>query len=317
MTNAAPGTPGTLSIRHLPGLRNVPREDILAILDTAQAFRERLDRRDAFPKSLVGVSVVNLFFENSTRTRLSFETAQKKLGASPMNFTASGSSTAKGETLRDTARNIESLGADVFVVRHSSAGVPQFLAEHTKAVVVNAGDGACEHPTQGLLDALTMRQHLGNLEGREIAIIGDIRHSRVARSNIWALSTLGARVRLWGPATLLPRSPEAFGPEVSVAKSLDAALEGADAVMLLRIQHERQTSGMLPSLREYRQSFGLDHARLKLARPDALVLHPGPINRGVEVVSEVADGNQSVILEQVTNGVAVRMACLHLLAGRI
>ncbi len=317
MTNAAPGTPGTLSIRHLPGLRNVPREDILAILDTAQAFREGLDRRDAFPKSLVGVSVVNLFFENSTRTRLSFETAQKKLGASPMNFTASGSSTAKGETLRDTARNIESLGADVFVVRHSSAGVPQVLAEHTKAVVVNAGDGACEHPTQGLLDALTMRQHLGNLEGREIAIIGDIRHSRVARSNIWALSTLGARVRLWGPATLLPRSPEAFGPEVSVAKSLDAALEGADAVMLLRIQHERQTSGMLPSLREYRQSFGLDHARLKLARPDALVLHPGPINRGVEVVSEVADGNQSVILEQVTNGVAVRMACLHLLAGRI
>lgn len=316
MTNAAPGTPGTLSIRHLPGLRDVPREDILAILDTAQAFREGLDRREAFPKSLAGVSVVNLFFENSTRTRLSFETAQKKLGASPMNFTASGSSTSKGETLRDTARNIESLGADVFVVRHSSAGVPRFLAEHTKAVVVNAGDGACEHPTQGLLDALTMRQHLGNLEGREVAIVGDIRHSRVARSNIWALSTLGARVRLWGPATLLPRSPDAFGPQVQVARSLDDALDGADAVMLLRIQHERQTSGMLPSLREYRQSFGLDHARLKLARPDALVLHPGPINRGVEVVSEVADGNQSVILEQVTNGVAVRMACLHLLAGR-
>lgn len=316
MTNAAPGTPGSLSIRHLPGLRDVPREDILAILDTAQAFREGLDRREAFPKSLAGVSVVNLFFENSTRTRLSFETAQKKLGASPMNFTASGSSTSKGETLRDTARNIESLGADVFVVRHSSAGVPRFLAEHTKAVVVNAGDGACEHPTQGLLDALTMRQHLGDLEGREIAIIGDIRHSRVARSNIWALSTLGARVRLWGPATLLPRSPEAFGAQVEVAKSLDAALDGADAVMLLRIQHERQTSGMLPSLREYRQSFGLDHARLKLARPGALVLHPGPINRGVEVVSEVADGNQSVVLEQVSNGVAVRMACLHLLAGR-
>ena len=317
MTNAVPGTPGSLSIRHLPGLRNVPREDILAILDTAQAFREGLDRREAFPKSLSGVSVVNLFFENSTRTRLSFETAQKKLGASPMNFTASGSSTSKGETLRDTARNIESLGADVFVVRHSSAGVPRFLAEHTKAVVVNAGDGACEHPTQGLLDALTMRQHLGDLEGREIAIIGDIRHSRVARSNIWALSTLGARVRLWGPATLLPRSPEAFGAQVEVAKSLDNALDGADAVMLLRIQHERQTSGMLPSLREYRQSFGLDHARLKLARPGALVLHPGPINRGVEVVSEVADGNQSVVLEQVSNGVAVRMACLHLLAGRL
>jgi aspartate carbamoyltransferase catalytic subunit len=316
MTNAVQGNPGSLSIRHLPGLREVPKEDLVTILDTAQAFREGLDAHENFPKSLSGVSVVNLFFENSTRTRLSFETAQKKLGASPMNFTASGSSAAKGETLRDTARNIESMGADVFVVRHSSAGVPQFLAQHTSAVIVNAGDGACEHPTQGLLDALTMRQHLGELEGREVTIIGDIRHSRVARSNIWALSTLGAKIRLWGPATLLPRSPEAFGPSVTVAKSIEAALDGADAVMLLRIQHERQSSGMLPSLREYRQSFGLDHARLKLARPQALVLHPGPINRGVEVVSEVADGPQSVILEQVTNGVAVRMACLHLLAGK-
>jgi aspartate carbamoyltransferase catalytic subunit len=296
-------------------LRGVPREDLRAILDTAQFFRTGLDRKDPFPKSLAGVSVVNLFFENSTRTRLSFETAQKKLGASPMNFTASSSSAAKGETLRDTARNIEAMGADVFVVRHASAGVPKFLADNTKAVVVNAGDGACEHPTQGLLDALTMRQNLGELEGREIAIIGDIRHSRVARSNLWALSTLGARVRLWGPATLLPRSPEAFGPSVTVARSLEAALDGADAVMLLRIQHERQTSGMLPSLREYRQSFGIDHARLKLARPEALVLHPGPINRGVEVVSEVADGHQSVILDQVTNGVAVRMAVLYLLSG--
>jgi aspartate carbamoyltransferase catalytic subunit len=316
MTNAVQGNPGSLSIRHLPGLREVPKDDLVTILDTAQAFREGLDAHGNFPKSLSGVSVVNLFFENSTRTRLSFETAQKKLGASPMNFTASGSSAAKGETLRDTARNIESMGADVFVVRHSSAGVPQFLAQHTSAVIVNAGDGACEHPTQGLLDALTMRQHLGELEGREVTIIGDIRHSRVARSNIWALSTLGAKIRLWGPATLLPRSPEAFGPSVTVAKSIEAALDGADAVMLLRIQHERQSSGMLPSLREYRQSFGLDHARLKLARPQALVLHPGPINRGVEVVSEVADGPQSVILEQVTNGVAVRMACLHLLAGK-
>jgi len=316
MTNAAPGIPGSLSIKHMPGLRGVPREDLRAILDSAQFFRAGLDRRDSFPKSLAGVSVVNLFFENSTRTRLSFETAQKKLGASPMNFTASSSSAAKGESLRDTVRNIEAMGADVFVVRHSSAGVPKFLADHTSAVVINAGDGACEHPTQGLLDALTMRQHLGELEGREVAIIGDIRHSRVARSNIWALSTLGARVRLWGPATLLPRSPNAFGSSVTVAQSLDAALDGADAVVLLRIQHERQSSGMLPSLREYRQSFGIDQSRLKLARPEALVLHPGPINRGVEVVSEVADGHQSVILEQVTNGVAVRMACLHLLAGR-
>ncbi len=316
MTNVATGIPGVLSIRHLPGLREVSRQDLQTLLDTAQRFREGLDRQENFPKSLAGVSVVNLFFENSTRTRLSFETAQKKLGASPMNFTTSGSSAAKGESLRDTARNIESMGADVFVVRHQSAGVPQFLAKHTKAVVINAGDGACEHPTQGLLDALTMRQHLGDLAHREVAIIGDIRHSRVARSNIWALSTLGARVRLWGPATLLPRSPLAFGPSVSIAQSIEEALEGADAVMLLRIQHERQSSGMLPSLREYRQSFGLDHSRLKLARPGALVLHPGPINRGIEVVSEVADGAQSVILEQVTNGVAVRMACLHLLAGK-
>lgn len=316
MTNAVSGNPGSLSIKHLPGLREVPKQDLLAILDTAQFFRSGMDRHDSFPKSLSGVSVVNLFFENSTRTRLSFETAQKKLGASPMNFTVSNSSAAKGESLRDTARNIEAMGADVFVVRHASAGVPKFLADHTSAVVVNAGDGACEHPTQGLLDALTMRQHLGELEGREIAIIGDIRYSRVARSNLWALSTLGARVRLWGPATLLPRSPEAFGPSVTIAASLDSALDGADAVMLLRIQHERQSSGMLPSLREYRQSFGLDHERLKLARPQALVLHPGPINRGIEVVSEVADGHQSVILEQVSNGVAVRMACMHLLAGR-
>lgn len=316
MTKSAPGKPGSLSIRHLPGLRAIRKDDLEAILHTAQVFREGIDRGEAAAKSLSGVSVVNLFFENSTRTRLSFEAAEKRLGASPMNFTAASSSTAKGETLRDTARNIEALGADVFVVRHSSAGTPAFLAEHTKAIVVNAGDGACEHPTQGLLDALTMRQRLGTLEGKRIAIIGDIRHSRVARSNLWALPTLGARVKLWGPATLLPRQSEAFGPSVRLASSLDDALDQSDAVMLLRIQHERQTSGLLPSLREYRQSFGIDKDRLKLAKPGALVLHPGPINRGVEVVSEIADGDQSVVLEQVTNGVAVRMAVLHLLAGK-
>jgi aspartate carbamoyltransferase catalytic subunit len=315
MTTSAPGASGRLSIRHLTGLRGVPREDLLSILDTAQGFREAIDSGTSLPKSLSGRSVVNLFFENSTRTRLSFETAEKKLGASPMNFAAANSSTAKGESLRDTVRNIESLGGDVFVVRHSSAGAPAFIAEHTSAVVVNAGDGACEHPTQGLLDALTMRQRLGDLAGKRVAIVGDIRHSRVARSNIWALPVLGASIRLWGPATLLPRTPDAFGPAVSVARSLEDALDGADAVMLLRIQHERQSSGLLPSLREYRQSFGLDRARLALAKPGALVLHPGPVNRGVEVVSEVADGKQSVILRQVANGVAVRMAVLHLLAG--
>jgi len=317
MTKSATGIPGRLSIRHLTGLRGVSKEDLQAILDTAQGFREAIDSGASIPKSLSGRSVVNLFFENSTRTRLSFETAEKRLGASPINFTASNSSTSKGESLRDTARNIESLGVDVFVVRHSSAGAPAFIASHTDAVVVNAGDGACEHPTQGLLDALTMRQRLGDLFGKRIAIIGDIRHSRVARSNIWALPVLGASIRLWGPATLLPRTPDAFGPAVTVASSLEDALDQADAVMLLRIQHERQSSGLLPSLREYRQSFGLDRARLALAKPGALVLHPGPINRGVEVVSEVADDkDQSVILRQVANGVAVRMAVLHLLAGK-
>jgi len=306
---------GPLSIHHLVGLRGVPRTDLELLLDVAQGFREALDRDDPVVKSLSGRAVVNLFFENSTRTRLSFEAAEKRLGASPMNFSSSGSSTAKGETLRDTACNIQALGADVFVVRHSSAGVPGFLAQNTDAVVVNAGDGACEHPTQGLLDTLTLRQHLGSLEGREIAIVGDIRHSRVARSDIWALTTLGAKVRLFGPATLLPREPSAFGPGVEVVSRLEEALEGAHAVMLLRIQHERQSSGLLPSLREYRQTFGIDRARLALCAPGALVLHPGPINRGVEVTSDVADGPQSVILEQVTNGVAVRMAVLHLLAG--
>lgn len=306
---------GPLSIRHLAGLREVPRSDLETLLDVAQGFRDALDSGVPVAKSLAGRSVVNLFFENSTRTRLSFEAAEKRLGASPMNFTASGSSTAKGETLRDTARNIQALGADVFVVRHASAGVPSFLAQTTDAVIINAGDGACEHPTQGLLDALTLRQRFGSFEGREVAIIGDIRHSRVARSDIWALTTLGAKVRLFGPATLLPRHPLAYGPMVEVVDSLEHALEGVDAVMLLRIQHERQSSGLLPSLREYRQTFGLDKSRLALCRPGALVLHPGPINRGVEVTSDVADGLQSVILDQVTNGVAVRMAALHLLAG--
>lgn len=316
MTMSAFGVPGSLSIRHLPGLRGVPPRDLEAILDSAQAFREAADAGKPVPQSLSGRMVVNLFFENSTRTRLSFETAEKRLGASPLNFQAAASSTAKGETLRDTVRNIESMGADLFVVRHSCAGTPDFIARHTRAVVVNAGDGACEHPTQGLLDALTMRRHLGSLSGKTVAIIGDIRHSRVARSNIWCLPALGAKIRLWGPATLLPRQPDAFGAGVEVARSLEHALDQADAVMLLRIQHERQASGLLPSLREYRHSFGLDKARLALAKPGALVLHPGPINRGVEVVSEVADHERSVVLEQVTNGVAVRMASLHLLAGR-
>jgi aspartate carbamoyltransferase catalytic subunit len=306
---------GTLSIRHLVGLEAVPRKDIETLFATAAWLRERLDRTHEIPKSLSGVSVVNMFFENSTRTRLSFETAEKGVGASIMNFAAAGSSTSKGETLRDTARNIQALGPTVTVVRHASAGVPGFLARETDAIILNAGDGAHEHPTQGLLDAFTMQRHLGSLEGKTVSIIGDVRHSRVARSNLWCLGTLGAKVRLYGPATLLPREPQAYGPWVSVASCLDEALEGVDAVMLLRIQHERQSSGLLPSLREYRESFGIDEERLRRANPGALVLHPGPINRGVEVSSGVADGPQSVILEQVKNGVAIRMAALHLLAG--
>jgi aspartate carbamoyltransferase catalytic subunit len=307
---------GCLSIRHLVGLEGVPREDLERIFATAAWLRERLDRVHEIPKSLAGTTVVNMFFENSTRTRLSFETAERGIGASILNFSAAVSSTAKGETLRDTARNIQALGPTVTVVRHASAGVPGFLTRETDAIVLNAGDGAHEHPTQGLLNAFTMMRHLGDLVGRSVAIIGDIRHSRVARSDIWCLGTLGAKVRLYGPTTLLPRDPSAFGPWVSVAKSLDEALEGVDAVMLLRIQHERQSSGLLPSLREYRDAFGIDELRLRRANPGALVLHPGPINRGVEVSSQVADGAQSVILEQVRNGVAIRMAALHLLAGR-
>jgi len=307
---------GCLSIRHLVGLEGVPREDLERIFATATWLRERLDRVHEIPKSLAGTTVVNMFFENSTRTRLSFETAERGIGASILNFSAAISSTVKGETLRDTARNIQALGPTVTVVRHASAGVPGFLARETDAIVLNAGDGAHEHPTQGLLNAFTMRRHLGDLAGRSVAIIGDIRHSRVARSDIWCLGTLGAKVRLYGPTTLLPRDPSAFGPWVSVAKSLDEALEGVDAVMLLRIQHERQSAGLLPSLREYRDAFGIDELRLQRANPGALVLHPGPINRGVEVSSQVADGTQSVILEQVRNGVAIRMAALHLLAGK-
>ncbi len=316
MSEACLHESGCLSIRHLTGLEGVPRDDIERIFATAAWMRQERDAGREVPRTLAGVTVVNMFFENSTRTRLSFETAERGVGATVLNFSASVSSTAKGETLRDTARNIESLGPTVIVVRHASAGVPGFLTKVTRATVLNAGDGAHAHPTQGLLNAFTLRRHLGDLEGRSVAIIGDIRYSRVARSDIWCLGTLGVKVRLFGPATLMPRHPEAFGPWVSVARSLGEALDGVDAVMLLRIQHERQSSGLLPSLREYRDAFGIDEERIRLANPGALVLHPGPINRGIEVSSQVADGPQSVVLEQVQNGVAIRMAVLHLLAGR-
>jgi aspartate carbamoyltransferase catalytic subunit len=263
--------------------------------------------------ALRGRMVVNLFFEPSTRTRFSFETAEKWLSADSLNFAARGSSVEKGESLLDTARNLEAMSPDLIVVRHSSPGVPHFLARHLKAGVVNAGDGAHEHPTQALLDALTIRHRLGRLERLRVVICGDIAHSRVVRSNIWLLTKMGARVVVCGPPTLLPPRIEEMGVEAST--DFDAALEGADVVMMLRMQLERQGTPLFPSVREYFRMYGLDARRLGRARPEAIVMHPGPMNRGVEIASDVADSPRSVILEQVANGVAVRMAVLYLLLG--
>jgi aspartate carbamoyltransferase catalytic subunit len=263
--------------------------------------------------ALRGRMVVNLFFEPSTRTRFSFETAEKWLSADSLNFSARGSSVEKGESLLDTARNLQAMSPDLIVVRHSSPGVPHFLARHLKAGVVNAGDGAHEHPTQALLDALTIRQRLGRLERLRIVLCGDIAHSRVVRSNIWLLTRMGARVVVCGPPTLLPAGIEEMGVEAT--SDFDAALEGADVVMMLRMQLERQGTPLFPSVREYFRMYGLDARRLGRARPEAIVMHPGPMNRGVEISSEVADSPRSVILEQVANGVAVRMAVLYLLLG--
>jgi aspartate carbamoyltransferase catalytic subunit len=263
--------------------------------------------------ALRGRMVINLFFEPSTRTRFSFETAEKWLSADSLNFAARGSSVEKGESLLDTARNLQAMSPDLIVVRHSSPGVPHFLARHLEAGVVNAGDGAHEHPTQALLDALTIRHRLGRLERLRVVVCGDIAHSRVVRSNIWLLTRMGARVVVCGPPTLLPVRIEEMGVEATT--DFDAALEGADVVMMLRMQLERQGTPLFPSVREYFRLYGLDARRLGLARPDAIVMHPGPMNRGVEISSEVADSPRSVILEQVANGVAVRMAVLYLLLG--
>ncbi|HON11194.1 MAG TPA: aspartate carbamoyltransferase catalytic subunit [Chitinispirillaceae bacterium] len=302
-----------LHIQHLLGLEGVSEEDITLILDTADSFYEVLQREIKVVPTLRGKTIVNLFYENSTRTRISFELAEKRLSASPLNFSASTSSVNKGETLRDTIRNIEAMKIDMVVVRHSAAGVPYFLTQCTNAVIVNAGDGLHEHPTQALLDMMTIRQKLGRLKGLKVAIIGDIFHSRVARSNAWGMSTMGMDVVLCGPPTLLPQHRESLG--VPVTDNLDEALEGADVVMLLRLQLERQSSGAFPSIREYRDRYGLDLDKLSSLPENVLIMHPGPINRGVELASDVADGPNSVILEQVTNGVAVRMAVLYLLGG--
>lgn len=303
----------SLQIKHLLGLRDVPASDIRMILDTARSFREILDRPVKKVPSLRGLTVVNLFFENSTRTRISFELAQKRLSADTVNFTTSNSSVKKGETLLDTLRNIEAMKIDVVVVRHKGTGVPKFLAENSGAIIVNAGDGAHEHPTQALLDMFTMEQRLGDLAGRTVAIVGDIRHSRVARSNIWGLAAMGAKVRLCGPSTLVPHNTGLFPAEW--VSDVREAVHGADAVIALRLQKERMDDSLLPSMREYRNFFGITREVLAEAKPEVLIMHPGPINRGVEIDSDVADGANSVILDQVTNGVAVRMAVLYLLSG--
>ena len=314
MTEIPPPTSAltALNHRHLLGLQTYSAEEIRLILDTAREFRRVLDRPIRRVPTLRGVTVVNLFFEPSTRTRLSFELAEKRLSADTINFSKSGSSVSKGETLKDTAQNIEAMKIDMCVIRHASPGAPHFLTRCVDAAVINAGDGAHEHPTQALLDLLTMSDHFDAFEGLNVSIIGDITHSRVARSNIHGLTALGANVTLCGPRTLMPVGIEHLG--VRVTHRLDEALEGCDVAMALRIQLERQDEGLFPSVREYHMRFGITLDHLK-AHPDLLIMHPGPVNRGVELASEVVDSNRSVILNQVTNGVAVRMACLYLLSG--
>ena len=303
-----------LEIKHLFGLRGVSKHDIRLILDNAKQFREVLERPVKKVPSLRGMTVVNLFFENSTRTRTSFELAEKRLSADTVNFTSSNSSVKKGETLVDTLRNIEAMKVDIVVVRHKGTGVPKFLADNSNAIIVNAGDGAHEHPTQALLDMLTVEEKLGTLEGKNVTIVGDIRHSRVARSNLWGMTTMGAHVTLCGPSTLVPRNTELMD-KVTWETDVKKAVKNADAIIALRLQKERMDDALLPSMREYRNTFGITHELLECAKDKVLIMHPGPINRGVELDSEIADGENSVILNQVTNGVAVRMAVLFLLAG--
>jgi aspartate carbamoyltransferase catalytic subunit len=296
-----------LSIKHLVGLEGVPAQDIHLFLDTAESFREVLERPIKRVPTLTGVTVLNFFYEPSTRTRTSFELAEKRLSADIINFSTITSSVSKGETLKDTIRNIESMKIDMIVIRHKHAGAAAYMTQVTDAIVLNAGDGAHEHPTQGLLDMLTIRQQTKKpWKDLRVVMVGDMRHSRVIRSDIWGLKAVGASVAICGPPSLIPYGVEAFG--VDVYHDLDEALKDADVVNVMRIQLERQEGGLFPSLREYNRLFGLTRERLKRARPDLVV------NRGVEIDTEVADGPQSVILRQVTNGVAVRMACLLLLA---
>lgn len=299
--------------KDLIGLEDLSRAEIDLIHSLAASFKQTLDRRQKKLPSLRGKTIVNLFMEPSTRTRVAFEIAAKRLSADVISISQEASSVVKGETLKDTALNIQALNADMIILRHKAAGSAAYLARILEVPVINAGDGAHEHPTQGLLDTFTLREKWGSLEGRKVTILGDILFSRVARSNIWALQKLGAQVTLAGPNTLVPTQFEELG--VKVVHDLREALHDADAVMLLRIQHERQTSSHFPSLKEYTASFGINKLRASWLKPGAVIMHPGPINRGVEIDSEIADGAQSVILEQVTNGIVCRMAVLYLCAN--
>ncbi len=302
-----------LSTRHLLGLEGMSAEDIQKILDAAVTFKEILERPIPKVPTLRHVTVVNLFFENSTRTRVSFELAQKRLSADVVNFSASTSSVSKGESLIDTVKNIEAMKIDMVVMRHPMPGAPLLLTRHCTSKVVNAGDGTHEHPTQALLDMMTMRETFGSFEGLRVTIVGDIAHSRVALSNIHGLKAMGAEVAVCGPPTLMPRHLQRLG--VKMYTDLDEAIANSDCLNVLRIQLERQKTGLFPSIREYRANFGITRERLDKARRDLVIMHPGPMNRGVEIDTDVADSPQSVILQQVTNGVAVRMAVLFLLAG--
>lgn len=302
-----------LARKDLLGIAELSPEEILLILDTAEAMKEVAERPIKKVPALRGRTVVNLFFEPSTRTRTSFEIAEKRLSADTLNVAIASSSVVKGETLVDTALNIEAMSPDMIVLRHGSSGACHLLARICRARIINAGDGMHEHPTQALLDAYTIRERKGRIAGLKVAILGDLLHSRVLRSNVLLLTRLGAQVWVCGPATLIPPGLERLG--VHVTTSVDEAVRGADVIMMLRIQLERMQGAFFPSLREYFTTFGLTEARVALARPDVIIMHPGPINRGVEIASEVADGPFSVILDQVANGVAVRMAVLYLLAG--
>ena len=308
-----PETPIRWQRKDLLGIAELSPAEIDLILDTAESFSEIGDRAIKKVPTLRGKTVLNLFFEASTRTRSSFEIAEKRLSADNINFSTSGSSLEKGETLVDTALNLQAMAPDLVVIRHAHPGVPHMLAKRIQAGVINAGDGAHEHPTQALLDAFTIRRHKGRLAGLKVAILGDIEHSRVVRSNIHLLNKMGARVTIGGPRTLMPVEMESMG--VEVAYTLEDAIRDADVIMMLRVQLERQGRMAFPSVKEYFQLFGLTTARLAVAKDDVIIMHPGPMNRGTEIASEVADGPYSVILEQVTHGVSVRMAILYLLSG--